>query len=244
MLEAKAEYIATHGMRRDRLDPLAGRDLWPHWLRHGPAVELADLQPQVRYLFEKLFGIARERKLPAFAKRSFLKRHKSPPGTTATGRQEAVRPVVYFVDHFANYHDPELGVAFLKVLEYHGVTVQVPSEQTASGMAMISAGDLEAARTLAAANVRELAGFAREGYRILCTEPSATLCLKEEYPRILSSPDVRVVAEQACDAGTFLLELSEKGLLRTDFSPLDITVGIHTPCHAKAHRTGSLAATH
>ncbi|MEZ6056825.1 MAG: anaerobic glycerol-3-phosphate dehydrogenase subunit C [Planctomycetaceae bacterium] len=233
MLEARAEYIATFGVRRADWVLSRAHSFGRLGCVLAPLSNWLLGSRSARYVIEKLFGIAKERKLPTFAGRTFLKRFKS-SGTMEAWKQDAERPVVYFVDHFANYHDPELGVAFLKVMEHHGVSVIVPPDQTASGMAMISAGDLDAARTVAAANVRELAGFAREGYRIVCTEPAATLCLKEEYPRILGSPDVQVIAQQACDAGTFLLGLHEKKQLKQDFAPLDLTVGIHTPCHAKA----------
>ena len=86
-------------------------------------------------------------------------------------------------------------------LVHNGVPVHVPPGQTSSGMAMISAGDLEAARMVAERNVRELAELAREGCPIVCTEPSSALCLKYEYPMILNHPDVDVVASKVVDAG-------------------------------------------
>ena len=58
-------------------------------------------------------------------------------------------------------------------------------------MAMLSAGDIEAARKTAEHNIRILSELAREGHPIVCTEPAAALCLKQEYPLIIDHPDVR-----------------------------------------------------
>ena len=48
-------------------------------------------------------------------------------------------PVVYFVDHYANYHDPDLAQSFLEILRHNRIPVYVPPGQVASGMAMIRA---------------------------------------------------------------------------------------------------------
>ncbi len=150
--------------------------------------------------------------------------------------------MVYFVGDYANYYDPELSHAFVAILKHHDIPVIVPREQTSSGMAMISAGDLEAAREVALANLRILGDYAREGIPIICTEPSAALCLKQEYPSLLDHPDVNLVAEQTIEAGTFLEGLYQQGRLKTDFSPLPLDAGYHTPCHLKAlSGTSSLA---
>jgi Fe-S oxidoreductase len=101
-------------------------------------------------------------------------------------------------------------------------------------MSMISAGDLVPARRIAEHNVRELAEAARDGHTIVCTEPSAALCLSQEYPRLLDHPDVNLVGAQAIEAGAFLLKLHRAGEFLTEFEPLDLDVGYHTPCHLRA----------
>ena len=51
---------------------------------------------------------------------------------------------------------------------------------------------------------------------------------------LLDHPDVELVASQTVEAGTYLEELHSLGRLQTDFTPLDLQVGYHTPCHLKA----------
>jgi Fe-S oxidoreductase len=50
----------------------------------------------------------------------------------------------------------------------------------------------------------------------------------------LNHPDVNLVAEQTTEAGIYLEKLHQLGKLRTDFSPLPLEAGYHTPCHQKA----------
>ncbi len=143
--------------------------------------------------------------------------------------------MIYFADHFVNYHDPDLGWALIRVLEHHGIPVFVPPEQIGSGMAMVSAGDLEAAREVAEHNIRRLGEFAREGYSIVCTEPAAVVCLSQEYPRLTDHPDVAAVAARAISAGDYLKRMRTPEQLADGLRSLGaLTVGYHTPCHLKA----------
>lgn len=233
MIEAKAAYVAEHGLSQTDWILSRAHSFQTAGSMAAVAFNWILASPVARWLLERLTGISRHRKLPRFARRSFLRSAKrellaKPPITTAE------KPVVYFVDHFANYHDPELGRAFVAILRHNRIHVHVPPEQISSGMAVISAGDLEPAREMARENLRALADLAREGCQIVCTEPAAALCLKQEYPMLLDHPDVDVVASRVIEAGDFLTQLHAQGRLRTDFKPLDLVVGYHTPCHLKA----------
>ena len=139
------------------------------------------------------------------------------------------------MDHFANFHDPQIGWALVKLLEQLQVPVHVPPDQTASGMAMISAGELDAARQVALANIRVLGPLAREGHPIVCTEPAAVIALRQEYPRLVDHPDVGAIAEQVRDAGAFLAEqLAAVNGAAPQWGPLPYTAAYHTPCHTRA----------
>lgn len=191
-----------------------------------------------RKMLQRFLGIAAERRLPRFTRTPFLSSLRVQRDDNS-GSPGSPRPtVVYFVDYFANHHDPELGEAFVRVLEHNGFRVFIPKGQTVSGMTMISVGDMTAARIVAEQNIRELAEPAREGYPVLCTEPTAALCLTQEYPMLLSSNDAEVVAQQTMDAGSFLHNLHLRGRLKKDFSPLSLKLAWHTPCHTRAVRQG------
>lgn len=237
-IEAKAAWVSEEGLSRAEWVLTRVHRFAEAATAVSAAVNWALENPGLRWFLEKTTGLARQRKFPAFARRSFL-RVIQRELLSRPGLKSSSRPVVYFVDHYANHHDPELGRAFVAILRHHRIPVHVPPQQSASGMALISAGDVETARELALSNIRVLADFAREGCPIVCTEPTAALCLQQEYPRLVNHPDVGVVARQSIEAGAFLAQLHAVGKLRTDFRPLDLTVGYHTPCHLKTLGQGT-----
>ena len=144
--------------------------------------------------------------------------------------------VAYFVDTFANHADPSIGEAAVAVLRHHGAEVVVPARQVGCGMAPLAVGDVDAAREAARRNVRVLAPLVRDGYRVVCSEPTAALMLSEDYPRLLDDPDAALVAANTVELMTLLGDLHRAGQLRTDFGRLGLSLGRHVPCHVKALR--------
>ncbi len=189
-----------------------------------------------RWLLEKTFGVARQRRLAQFTSSPFLNRRSVRRPTPRRHKRE----VLYFVDYYANYHDPQLAEALVAILEHHQVDVRVPPAQTVSGMALISVGDLRGARRIARENLKFLTDPARDGMPIVCTEPAAAICLRTEYPQLLDTEEARIVAARTIDAGQMLWEMVEAGELRTDnLQPIDLDVAYHTPCHLKSLGNGS-----
>ena len=233
MIEAKAQHVAVNGLPRSQWLLAQVHQLGTLGCTLSMALNWALNNPSARWAIDRILGISRQRKVPNFARRPFI---RSMPRSLARKPLDLFRQptVVYFIDHYANIHDPEIAEAFVAVMKHNGIRVHVPAGQTVSGMAMLSNGDLESARGIAEQNLRELADFAREGIPIVCTEPTAALCIKEEYPYLTSHPDMAVVAEQTIEAGAFLLDWQRRGKLREDFRPLRLQAGYHTPCHLKA----------
>jgi Fe-S oxidoreductase len=232
MLEAKAANVAEHGQTYSdwflsRLDTFAGFGsafslLVNPLLSSGP----------VRWLLEKVFGLSRQRRFPPFAGRSFLRRARRQGWTCRPGED---RPrVAYFVDSFANFIDPLIGEAVVSVLRHNGIDVLVPPKQRASGATPLAHGDVELARDRAARNLRVFADLAREGYTIVCAEPTSAVMLRQDYLHLIDDPDARLVAAHTVELTTFLWQLHQQGQLKTNFRPLEVSLGHHVPCHIKA----------
>ena len=234
MLEARAQNVAVNGL--SKADWLLSR--FHTYARFASRFTMMTNR-LIRYsvfrgMLEKTIGIAEKRRLPEFSSRPFMKSQRVRSEHNTADPTSPTPTVVYFVDYFANHHDPDLAEAFVRILQHNGYRVHVPPLQTVSGMAMIAVGDLDAAKEVADSNVAELSEAAREGYRIVCTEPSAALCLTQEYPLISSDKDAKIVADQTMDAGAFLWQLHSEDKLKLDFATLDMKVAYHTPCHVKA----------
>lgn len=248
MLEAKAAHQAERGLDRDdwvlaRTESLAA--LGSHF---APLVNGMLGARSVRWLMEKLLGVSRRRRLPAFALRNFYRIARGNGLMTKRRPADAASPiriphpasrdrkVAYFVDVFAAYNDPSVAEATVAVLRHNGVEVFVPPRQVGCGMSPLAVGDLETAREAATRNVRLFADLVREGYRVVCSEPTAALTLSQDYLDILDDPDAAALAANTVELTTFLHELHAAGRLDTRFRPLDLTLGHHVPCHLKALR--------
>jgi Fe-S oxidoreductase len=231
MLEAKAANHAAHGLRRAdwflaRLDGLAAVGS-----RFSLTSNLLLGRRTIRWGLEKLFGLARKRTLPAFAFRSFLGRARR----QGLNERPAGGPAVaYFVDTFANVFDPAVAEATIAVLRHNGVPVYVPARQRGSGAAALAQGDTDAARDRLLHNIARLADAARAGDTIVCSEPTAALFFRLDALGLSNEPEVKLVAERTVELNAYLWSLHEDGRLRTDFQPLDFSVGHHVPCHVKA----------
>jgi FAD/FMN-containing dehydrogenase/Fe-S oxidoreductase len=239
MRESKGAYVAANGLTLSqwamtRLDIFAALGS-----AVGPAANWALGNRQMRWLLEKTLGIAQGRKLPRVAARNFMRR---------AARRRLTRParrgkqqVLYFVDLFANYFDPQLAECLVAVLEHNGVGVYVHPDQKPAGMSSIALGALDHARLLAHHNTKILAEAVRQGYAVVASEPAAALCLKHEYPQLLGGDDddAKLVAENSSEACSFLWKMHTMGKLQLDFKPLHFTLGYHTPCHLRALEVGT-----
>ncbi len=237
MCESKGAFVAANGFspadwamtRLDVLGTFGGLI--------APAANWALANRQTRWLLEKTLGIAQGRKLPRVASRNFLRR---------AARRRLTRPsrhggqkVLYFVDAYANYFDPQLAEAAVAILEHNGLAVYVHPEQWQSGMPAIASGARDRARKIAEHNIALLAEAVRQGYHIVATEPSAALCLTHEYLQLIDDDDARLVAAHSSEAGSFLWKMHTLGQLQLDFRPLNVTLGYHLPCHLRALKVGS-----
>jgi len=237
MRESKGAYVAANGLgpkqwAMTRLDLLAGCAALV-----SPLANWALANRQMRWLMEKVLGVAQGRKLPRIAPRSFLRRTAKRRLSRPTRRSG--QKVVYFVDHYANYHDPQLAEALVAVLEHNGVEVYVHPDQRPAGMAAIACGALDYARKLVQYNSAILSEAVRQGYHVVATEPSAALCLTREYPQLVDDDDVRLVAAHASEACDYLWRLHTLGKLQLDLRPVNIVLGHHMPCHLKALQVGT-----
>ena len=188
-----------------------------------------------RWGMEKVVGIDRHRVLPPFNRRTLVKRFKKrgpKPGSNP------IKKVAFFIDLYANYNNPELGLAAIERLEEMGCEVVIPA-QRACGYPYIGYGDLKSARKVARENVAYFAPYVAEGFDVVTTEPTAAFCLKESYPKLLEeSEDSTQVAGNTYEYFEYL-GLVEKDIPAEEASRFEgRKFGFHIPCHQRPLGSG------
>ncbi|HEY2159039.1 MAG TPA: FAD-linked oxidase C-terminal domain-containing protein, partial [Isosphaeraceae bacterium] len=237
MIEAKAAYVQIHGLTPG--DWMVSRiERWAKLASRLPILSNALMaNGGARWLMERLIGLSRHRRLPRAHRTSFVRRAER-LGLTEPRPQEPGPRVAYFVDVFANYFDQELAAAVVGLLRHAGVNVYVPRRQRGSGMAALVVGDLDNAREQATANLRALGDAVRDGYTVVCSEPSAALMLRHEYLKLTDDLDAAMVAENTMDVGQYLAGLAARGQLPDPTVSLHARAGYHQPCHLRTLGVG------
>ena len=235
---ARAELKERTGIRlRDRIvarPPLQGR-------LGTPVAPLANRtlgSPLVRRLIDRTIAVHHDAPVPKFAGRTFqrwARRHHPPAAAT--------KSVVYFHGCSTNYFEPELGEMTVALLEHNGFKVIIPRGQGCCGLPLQSNGLFGAARSYVRKLVGHLVPEARRGLPIVATSTSCGLMLKREAHEMLGmdDDDLHTVSGQMYDICEFLLDLHDRGELRTDFRPLARTATYHAPCQQQSHFMGKPA---
>jgi FAD/FMN-containing dehydrogenase/Fe-S oxidoreductase len=203
----KSEFLARRYKRR------------PHPLRHyifGFADRLARLGsifptltnavltgPLTSPLIKRIVGVARERKLPRLAAKSYRKTgvttepaSKPPPGAweayKASGQWHGEAPipppppqvVILWPDTWNNYYHPQTLAAAERVLTQAGFRVQIPKRPICCGRALYDFGLLGAARAYLARVFDRMAAEIDEGLPFIFLEPSCASVFRDEAPEL------------------------------------------------------------
>ena len=264
MARMKAEVIHLRNARRGiplrerlfaslpRLAPVGARLPW--------LLNVRNRSGALRWLGERVLGIAAAGTLPEWHRRPFRDAELSPArldklamdcvkrGSDEPSEVPTTAAVVLFVDTFTRCFDPGVGRAAQSVLRRLGyepvsATSASPGPEhprgrhrpLCCGRTYISAGMLEHARAELERTVRTLVPLARRGVPIVGLEPSCLLTLRDEALHLLGGDDARAVAEHAFLVDEFLAR--DAGRIAP--SAQDSTVHIHGHCHQKAAGTTS-----
>ena len=180
-----------------------------------------------RRILQRTLGLDARRPFPTFTRHTFTKWFRLHQ-TSHSGR----RKVAYFVDTYADMCEPEIGKAVVGLLEVNGCQVSLPL-QVGSGIPAFLYGDVKTTTKAASFNVEHLAKAVREGIEVVSSEPTATYCLKELYPRLLGSNEAASVAAHTHDLFDYLLELHNQIGLRMPSGKMG-PAAYHLPCHTRS----------
>ncbi|NQV33676.1 MAG: FAD-binding protein [Phycisphaeraceae bacterium] len=225
---ARARYVKRKGLRRtelalsnNRLLSLAGSAIAPvaNWVTRWPLTSWG---------LEKVLGLDRSRRLPRFEQGSFIAAGQAyldalPP------LENPVDRVCYFADTYVNSNDHELGFDVLDVLRANDIDVVLPNQRPAP-LPAICYGDTKRARKDLEFNVRQLALWVKKGYKVVCSEPSAALALKEDMRHFVAGDQAQAVSDATSELMNYLYALHTHGKLKPCHAKPESFV-YHSPCH-------------
>ena len=232
MLEARAEYVRRNGLSRPQHVLTRSEFMSRFGAAFAPIANPIMRSGPFRRFLELAAQLDRRRPLPPFNRGNNirkLRRHLRRVGPV----KKPIDKVAYFVDLYATYNDHALGRAVVDLLRHCRVDVIIPPQRSAA-MPPLTYGHLAAARPTAAYNIAHLAHAVRQGYKIIASEPTAALCLKEEYLDLIDSDDARLVADNTFELTDYLARLARADRLPEPPRPLNLTIAYHTPCHYAA----------
>ena len=177
-------------------------------------------------------GLAGERNMPAYASTSFkdgFKRIKQAP---------AGKKLVMFTGCFINDNEPQVGQAFVKVMNANGYEVLIDEGFNCCGSPLVVTGFLDEARQHADNNVKRILDWKRKGIPVVTPCTSCSLMLKEEYHELFGEHEMHEAAQNVYDAFEFLEILQERGQFNEDIKQLNQRLLYHVPCHLKSQAIG------
>ncbi|HZX97096.1 MAG TPA: FAD-linked oxidase C-terminal domain-containing protein [Myxococcales bacterium] len=195
--------------------------------RMAPLINLRNSAAALAFVAEKLTGMSRRRKLPAWRRDIY-----QAPAAKAGGKE-----VVLLVDTFSRYFEPENARAARAVLEAGGYNVVEDRSKRplCCGRTFLSAGLVDEARVELGRVVEALGPYAARGIPIVGIEPSCLLTLRDELGAVIKSDAVGPIAKQAMLLEEFLVSEARRGELKLPFaSNGSREVYLHGHCHQKA----------
>jgi len=180
--------------------------------------------PPLRWLGERMLGLAADRPLPVWRSDRF-RDEEAVAAAPASPRGE----VYLLADTFNRYFEPENLRAALRVLAAAGYRAVVPASSgrpLCCGRTYLSAGLVDKAREEARRTMTRLPN----GLPVIGLEPSCLMTLRDEFRFLLPGADSDALANRAMLLSEFLVR--EKPDLK--LNPLPGTAHVHGHCHQKS----------
>jgi FAD/FMN-containing dehydrogenase/Fe-S oxidoreductase len=230
MATYKAEFLSHY--YAGRLRPITAYSMglifwWARIAKLAPGLaNLATQTPVVRGLAKALAGVAPQRRIPAFAPRTYTEwlRERETPN------QDGPR-VLLWPDTFNDHFFPGVARAAVEVLEAAGYRVTVPETWLCCGRPLYDFGMLDLAERFLRRIIDTLRPEIAAGVPIVVLEPSCLSVFRDELRNLFpNDEDARRLSQQSFLLSEFLTEHAE------GYRPprLERKAIVHGHCHHKA----------
>ncbi len=205
----------TGSASQDKIAPLqkqffANYHTFGKWgTRFSSAANESVRLPIARKVMENVFGVDRQRELPAFPSKTWEQLFREEQQRATKG--SAIEPrIAMLADTFTNYGSPARGMAAIRVLRAVGADV-VLTQSIPDGRAAISQGMIETARLQAGVMVDMLRPYLDSGRKIAVLEPSVLAMLRFDYRHLLADrASFAALAENSIEALQAVWEIATK----------------------------------
>ena len=157
-------------------------------------------------------------------------------GYNQTGGKK--RQVAYFPGCYIDTNDPDVGKAFVEVMNANDIEVIYDKRWVCCGSPLVVGGYLDEAREHAATNVSIILEYARRGIPVIASCTSCALMLKSEYTELFAQSEMKEAAANVYDDFEFLAIMQEEGTLKLPKSTDGKKLIYHAPCHLRAQGMG------
>ncbi|HEY0370821.1 MAG TPA: FAD-binding and (Fe-S)-binding domain-containing protein [Thermoanaerobaculia bacterium] len=215
MATYKAEFLSHY--YKGRLRPIQAYSMGLIWWWAGLAQHTPRLANAMMPLIKPFSGVAKERRMPRFARKTFRQQFK--PRATNGKR------VMLWADTFNNHFTPETALAAVEVLERAGYRVEIPRKRVCCGRPLYDWGMLD----LAKKQLRETLDVLDEDLPVIGLEPSCVSVFRDELPNLF--PDDPRALQLAGNAVTLSEFLARENVALPKLAKKAI---VQAHCHHKA----------
>lgn len=217
--------------------------------RKAPIVNFIQESWLFRTILQVVAGLDSRRKPPRYATMPFPKwftgrkkggRVESVPSTSlGTGPPsnrggDSRGTVVLFDDTYMNYHQTEIGISAVELLESCGYEV-ILARAGCCQRPRISHGFLRDARAKGEQTLRNLDKYIQQGLKIVVCEPGCCSALTDDLPDLIDDEQLGLrIKENVMMIDEFLASEVEQGDLKCEFTSPYEKILIHGHCHQKA----------
>lgn len=195
----------------------------------GP-VNFIERQPLFRSLMEQYIGFDKRRILPEYTKEPFHKWFNKKTRNIYRSNDK----VVLFADTYLNYHEPQIGMAALQLLNSCGYEV-ILADIGCCQRPKISHGFIRAAKSEGLTTITNLKTYLDQGLKIVVCEPSCASALNDDLPDLIEDETLGTqLKSQVMMIEDFLTAEIASGHLNKEFKSIGGDILIHGHCHQKA----------
>ncbi|MBL7186141.1 MAG: FAD-binding protein [Phycisphaerae bacterium] len=198
--------------------------------RKAPIVNFLQETWLFRKILELLAGFDSRRKPPRYAAVPFAKWFAARSQPNGQAREK----IVLFDDTYMNYHQTEIGISAVELLESCGYEV-ILARAGCCQRPRISHGFLRDARAKGEQTLRNLDKYIQQGLKIVVCEPGCCSALTDDLPDLIDDEQLGArIKENVMMIDGFLARQVSDGNLKCEFTSPYEKILIHGHCHQKA----------